>query len=103
MSITPTTKFRPSNQTSFFRPQAGLMSQPIAVDLEVRPAMRLCTNTGLTVPECSCAGCIQRQLDQFAPAAPSIRRIHDPLSIREARGSATLTPPVSIRLSRPAL
>jgi hypothetical protein len=65
--------------------------------------MRLCTNTGLTVPECSCASCIKRQLDQFAPGTPSIRRVHDPLSIREVRGSTPLVPPASVRLSRPAL
>jgi hypothetical protein len=64
--------------------------------------MTLCTNTGLTVPECSCAHCIRRQLDQFAPGMPSIRR-HDPLSMREVRGSSPMPPPVSVRLSRPAL
>jgi hypothetical protein len=65
--------------------------------------MRLCNNTGLTVPECSCAGCIKRQLHEFAPGTPSLRRIHDPLSIREVRGSNSLIPPASVRLSRPAL
>ena len=66
--------------------------------------MRLCSKTGLTVPECSCGPCIQRQLEQFAPGAPSIRRAgHDPLSLRDVRDSSPLMLSAAERLSRPAL
>ena len=66
--------------------------------------MRLCNKTGLTVPECSCSRCIQRQLEQFAPSAPSIRRAgHDPLSIRDVRDTSPLMLSAAERLSRPAL
>jgi hypothetical protein len=27
----------------------------------------LCPNTGLTLPECSCAGCIREQVERFRP------------------------------------
>ena len=63
-----------------------------------------CPNTGLTVPECSCVSCLERQLEQFAPDRMSIQRmVHDPLVMREVRPIAPLPPPVSERLDRPAL
>ncbi len=67
-------------------------------------AMSNCPNTGLTVPECSCSRCIERQLDQFAPdrSAPS-RLAHDPLLLQEVRPNPTDPPSVSERLQRPAL
>lgn len=64
--------------------------------------MSHCPHTGITVPECSCARCIERQLEQFAPRLLSVQRIHDPLRIDEVRSVAQI-PPVSERLTRPAL
>lgn len=29
--------------------------------------MTICSNTSLTIPECCCAQCIERQLAEFAP------------------------------------
>ena len=66
--------------------------------------MSTCPNTGLTVPECSCTRCIERQLEQFAPERVTARRfIHDPLLWHEVRPSAPSTPSVSERLQRPVL
>lgn len=66
--------------------------------------MSTCPNTGLTVPECSCSRCIERQLERFAPDGLMIRRVvHDPLLWREVRPSAPSLRPVSERLERPDL
>jgi hypothetical protein len=66
--------------------------------------MSNCPNTGLTVPECSCTRCIERQLEQFAPERTEIRRvIHDPLLWQEVRPSPADPLSVSERLERPAL
>lgn len=66
--------------------------------------MSICPQTGLSVPECSCTRCIERQLEKFAPGRPLIGAgVHDPLVLREVRPHAPLPPPVSERLSRPAL
>ena len=37
--------------------------------------MSNCPETGLTVPECSCGRCIERQLEEFAPRPLVIRRV----------------------------
>ena len=66
--------------------------------------MSICPNTGLTLPECSCVACLQRQLEQFAPDRMSLRRmVHDPLVMREVRPLAPLPTPVHERLDRPVL
>jgi hypothetical protein len=66
--------------------------------------MANCPNTGLTVPECSCAPCIERQLEQFAPEGLFIRRVvHDPLLWHEVRPSNPSPRTVAERLDRPAL
>jgi hypothetical protein len=65
--------------------------------------MSICQDTGLSIPECACSHCIERQLEQFAPEMVSIRRTHDPLLLGEARSSASPLAPVSERLRRPAL
>lgn len=66
--------------------------------------MSICPDTGLSIPECCCAGCVQRQLEQFAPELIQVRRYrgHDPLRIEDVR-SRTALPPVSERLKRPRL
>ena len=66
--------------------------------------MQICPDTGISIPECACTQCLQRQLDQFAPARIRVRRVrsHDPLLLDEVRSQATM-PPVSERLHRPAL
>jgi hypothetical protein len=68
------------------------------------PGIQNCTNTGLAIPECACPICLERQLDQFAPARIRVRRTssHDPLRLDEVRSAAVL-PPVTERLNRPAL
>ena len=38
------------------------------------PPMQNCTNTGLAIPECACAHCLERQMEQFAPEHIRIRR-----------------------------
>jgi hypothetical protein len=66
--------------------------------------MSTCPNTGLTVPECSCSRCIERQLEQFAPGGLAINHVvHDPLLWREVRPSEPSPRPVSERLERPTL
>jgi hypothetical protein len=65
--------------------------------------MSTCPNTGLTLPECSCARCIEDQLRRFAPGFLGVTRLHDPLLSREVRSSAGAIPPVAERLERPAL
>lgn len=66
--------------------------------------MSTCPNTGLTVPECSCRSCIERQLEQFAPDRLTVRRaVHDPLLWREVCPSASSQRTVAERLERPAL
>jgi hypothetical protein len=64
--------------------------------------MSNCEHTGLSIPECACARCIERQLDQFAPEMLRFRPRHDPLLLREARSSSPLAS-VSERLTRPVL
>jgi hypothetical protein len=68
------------------------------------PDMTICPTTGLAIPECACPLCLERQLDQFAPARIKVRRtrVHDPLRIDEVRSPGSLAP-VSERLNRPAL
>ena len=34
----------------------------------------ICEVTGLSMPECSCGQCIERQLEQYAPSAIILRR-----------------------------
>ncbi|MFN8161101.1 MAG: hypothetical protein U0R52_08705 [Solirubrobacterales bacterium] len=68
------------------------------------PQAQLCRTTGLTVPECCCSGCIERQLERFAPEGLRFRRaIHDPLVWREVRPSARSPLSTLERLQRPAL
>lgn len=66
--------------------------------------MSTCPNTGLSIPECACAHCLRRQLEEFAPELMRVRRTrpHDPLRIEEVR-SQNVLPPVSERLKRPRL
>jgi hypothetical protein len=65
--------------------------------------MSICPNTGISIPECACAHCLQRQVEEFAPELMRVRRRnHDPLRIEEVR-SARVLPPVSERLKRPRL
>jgi hypothetical protein len=66
--------------------------------------MSICPHTGLSIPECACAQCLQRQLEQFAPESIQVRRVrgHDPLRIEKVRSKRPL-PPVSERLKRPRL
>jgi hypothetical protein len=66
--------------------------------------MQTCANTGLSIPECACPLCLERQLDQFAPQRIRVRRLshHDPLRLDEVRSPGAL-PPVSVRLNRPVL
>jgi hypothetical protein len=64
--------------------------------------MLTCRGTGLSIPECACNGCIERQLEQFAPELLRIRVRHDPLLLNEARSISPLAP-VSERLTRPVL
>jgi hypothetical protein len=68
------------------------------------PGMQNCPNTGISIPECACPLCLERQLDQFAPERIRVRRVrsHDPLRLNEVRSPGSL-PPVSERLNRPAL
>jgi hypothetical protein len=49
-----------------------------------------CSNTGLAMPECACAGCLQRQLEQFAPEHIRVRRqsapaSHSPMTLMTSR------------------
>jgi hypothetical protein len=66
--------------------------------------MTLCQHTGIAIPECACPKCVERQLEQFAPGLIRVRqtRRHDPLRIDEVR-SASVLPPISERLTRPAI
>jgi hypothetical protein len=66
--------------------------------------MQICPNTSLSIPECACPLCLERQLDQFAPQRIRVRRLssHDPLRLDEVRSPVAL-PPVSVRLNRPVL
>jgi hypothetical protein len=68
------------------------------------PAMDFCKDTGLSIPECACPRCLERQLDRFAPATIRVRRTipHDPVRLAEVRAPQTISP-VSGRLNRPAL
>ena len=59
--------------------------------------MSTCPHTGLTVPECCCARCIEEQLQRFAPERSARREAPDPLLLSEVRGSAPLPPPVAKR------
>jgi hypothetical protein len=64
--------------------------------------MSICGNTGLSIPECACSNCIEKQLEQFAPELMSVRARHDPLRLGETRSPSKLAP-VAERLTRPAL
>ena len=66
--------------------------------------MQTCPNTGIAIPECSCTGCLARQLDQFAPERMRVQKspVHDPILPSEVRSPASLRP-VLERLTRPAL
>jgi hypothetical protein len=68
------------------------------------PGMQTCPDTGISIPECACPRCLERQVDQYAPAQIRVRRArnHDPLRLDEVRSPGSL-PPVSERLRRPAL
>ena len=44
--------------------------------------MSNCEHTGLSIPECACNRCIERQLDRFAPEMLKIAPGHD-LLLRE--------------------
>jgi hypothetical protein len=37
--------------------------------------MEICPDTGLSVPECACPRCLERQLDEFAPQLIRVRRV----------------------------
>src|SRR5688500_14993267 len=37
--------------------------------------LSICEVTGLSMPECSCGQCIERQLETFAPSAMIVRRV----------------------------
>jgi hypothetical protein len=67
-----------------------------------KSGMSICEQTGLSIPECACNCCIERQLSQFAPGMLRIGPKHDPLLLSEVRSSSPLAP-VSERLTRPAL
>jgi hypothetical protein len=52
--------------------------------------MQSCSNTGLSIPECACPSCLERQLDQFAPERVRVRRIkpgprHSPITLMTRR------------------
>jgi hypothetical protein len=64
--------------------------------------MSKCEHSGLSIPECACNRCIERQLDQFAPGMLKMAPRHDPLLLRDARSSSPLAS-VSERLTRPVL
>ncbi len=79
--------------------------------------MKNCPHTKLTVPECSCNHCIERQLSDFAPHLITVRRNHvvpppaERITVRRndvvplpAHGQRDReTPSVAERLSRPSL
>jgi hypothetical protein len=65
--------------------------------------MSICPNTGLTIPECACTRCLERQLEQFAPERLRVRTVPSaPLLSHHERSVARL-PTVAERLTRPAL
>jgi hypothetical protein len=68
------------------------------------PGIQICPNTGISIPECACPHCFERQLHQFAPERIRVRQVrsHDPLRLDEVRSRGPL-PSVSERLNRPAL
>lgn len=37
--------------------------------------MQNCSRTGLSIPECACPACLERQLDQFAPEGIRVRKV----------------------------
>jgi hypothetical protein len=52
--------------------------------------MQNCPNTGLSVPECACPSCLERQFDQFAPEYIRVRRVrpehrHSPITLITSR------------------
>jgi hypothetical protein len=40
--------------------------------------MQTCSKTGISIPECACANCLQRLLDEFAPEHIRVRRVEAP-------------------------
>jgi hypothetical protein len=49
--------------------------------------MQTCSKTGISIPECACTSCLQRQLDEFAPEHIRVRRVaaeapaHSPITL----------------------
>jgi hypothetical protein len=64
--------------------------------------MSICPNTGLTIPECACRRCVERQLEQFAPERVRVRAAPAAQPHSHERGVASF-PTVAERLTRPAL
>jgi hypothetical protein len=85
----------------FLQPVHELVSRQMGALEE--SGMAICGHSGLSIPECACSRCIERQLEQFAPQMLTVRRVrHDPLQLRDVRSTSPL-PPVFERLTRPAL
>ena len=94
-------------QWSVFPPHPYLACGPTAPVLMPdipMPGTKICTVTGISIPECACAVCTERMLHQFAPERIRIREVrsHDPLRLDEVRSRGSL-PSVGERLYRPAL
>jgi hypothetical protein len=53
--------------------------------------MQNCPQTGISIPECACTSCLQRQLDEFAPEHIRVRRLkgqapaHSPITLITSR------------------
>jgi hypothetical protein len=56
----------------------------------------------LTIPECACRRCVERQLEQFAPERVRVRAAPAAQPHSHERGVARF-PTVAERLTRPAL
>jgi hypothetical protein len=76
----------------------GAFLQPIhrlacaQMGAEKEAGMSTCERTGLSIPECACRGCIERQLAQFAPEMAALRRRHEPLLLPQAPDAPRLPP-----------
>jgi hypothetical protein len=47
--------------------------------------MTVCPHTGLTIPECSCQACVQRQLADVTPLPVKQPQRHSPISLITSR------------------
>jgi hypothetical protein len=65
--------------------------------------MSICPNTGLTIPECACPRCVERQLEQFAPERLRVRAVPAAPPPSHHERSIARLPTVAERLTRPAL